>query len=58
MRKHEIEVGGIYLAKVSRRVVSVRIIATNPAGGWIATNTATGRLVRIKTGARLRERVR
>ena len=58
MRKHEIEVGGIYRAKVSGRLVSVRISATHSSGGWVATNLYTGRMVRIKTAARLRERVR
>jgi len=54
MKKHEVKVGGTYLAKVSDKVVPVRIDAENPHGGWDATNTATGKKVRIKSAQRLR----
>lgn len=56
MRKNEVEIGGTYHAKVSGRVVVVRIDRESPYGGWEATNTATGRAVRIRTAARLRGR--
>jgi len=54
MKKHEVKVGGTYLAKVSDKVVPVRIDAENRHGGWDATNTATGKKVRIKSAQRLR----
>jgi len=56
MRKHEIELGGDYTAKVSGRLTTVRIYAVHHLGGWWATNLATGRDIRIRTAARLRKR--
>jgi len=58
MKKAEVEVGGRYTAKVSGKVVPVRIDAEHSSGdGWIGTNMETGREVRIKTARRLRERL-
>jgi len=57
MRKSEVQIGGIYRAKVSGRVVSVRIVRESPYGGWDAVSTATGREIRIKTAGRLRRAV-
>jgi hypothetical protein len=54
MKKDEITIGGTYLAKVSNRVVPVRIDAENAHGGWDATNLLTGKKVRIKSAQRLR----
>jgi len=54
MKKSDVKVGGTYLAKVSDKVVSVRLEAENPHGGWDATNLATGKKVRIKSAQRLR----
>jgi hypothetical protein len=57
MKKNEVKVGGSYLAKVSDKVVAVRITGENPRGGWDATNEATGKAVRIKSAQRLRSAV-
>jgi hypothetical protein len=54
MKKHEIKVGGLYLAKVSDKVVPVRITGESPHGGWDAVNEKTGKRVRIKSAQRLR----
>lgn len=54
MKKDEIKVGGTYLAKVSDKVVPVRIDAENTHGGWNATNLLTHKKVRIKSAQRLR----
>jgi len=54
MKKNEVKVGGLYRAKVSDRFVTVRIDSTNTHGGWNATNTATGKRIRIKGAQRLR----
>ncbi|MEI8194740.1 MAG: winged helix-turn-helix domain-containing protein [Phycisphaerae bacterium] len=54
MKNNEITLGGTYLAKVTDKVVPVRIDATNPHGGWDATNLATNKKVRIKSAQRLR----
>jgi hypothetical protein len=57
MKKNEIEVGGLYTAKVSGKVVKVRIDSANTHGGWNATNTATGKRIRVKSAQRLRKAV-
>lgn len=54
MKKANVKVGGTYAAKVTNKVVPVRIDAENPRGGWDATNQATGKKVRIKSAQRLR----
>ncbi len=54
MKKADVKVGETYLAKVSGKVVPVRIDAENPRGGWDATNTVTKKKVRIKSAQRLR----
>ena len=54
MKKADVKVGGRYTAKVSDKVVVVRIDAENPHGGWDATNEATGKQVRVKSAQRLR----
>jgi hypothetical protein len=57
MKKSEVKIGKVYAAKVSDKLVSVRIDAENPHGGWDATNLATGKKVRIKSAQRLRGEV-
>jgi hypothetical protein len=57
MKKDEIKIGGTYLAKVSDKVVPVRIDAESRHGGWEATNMATNKRVRIKSAQRLRGEV-
>ena len=57
MKKNEVKIGGLYVAKVSDRLVEVRIDSTNTHGGWNATNTATGKHIRVKSAQRLRGRV-
>ncbi len=54
MKKNEVKVGGFYTAKVSDKLVTVRIDSTHSKGGWNATNTATGKPIRIKSARRLR----
>ena len=39
MKKNEVRIGGAYVAKVSNRLVGVRIDGTNRHGGCNATNT-------------------
>ncbi len=55
MQKNDVQIGGVYSAKVSDKLVQVRIDAENVHGGWDATNLTTGKKVRIKTAARLRD---
>jgi hypothetical protein len=51
-------VGSSYLAKVSDKVVPVRITGTSGHGGWDAVNEATGKKVHIKSAQRLRGEAR
>jgi len=57
MKSSDVRIGETYLAKVTDKVVPVRIDAERPTsggGGWDATNMSTGRKVHIKTPQRLR----
>ena len=53
MKKKDVKVGGLYTAKVGDRLVKVRIDSAHSGGGWNATNTATGKRIRIKSAQRL-----
>ena len=55
MKKAEVKIGGVYIAKVSEKLVPVRIIGFSVYGGWEGLNTTTGREVRIKSAAKLRK---
>lgn len=57
MKKHEVIVGGIYVAKVSGRLAPVKIVQENPLGGWNGVNMDTHRGVRVRSAARLRRPV-
>lgn len=54
MKKADVELGKVYVAKVSDKLTTVRVYAVSPYGGWCAVNTVTGREVRIRTAGRLR----
>jgi len=58
MKKDQVKVGGLYAAKVSDKLVTVRIDSAHSGGGWNATNTATGKRIRIKSAQRLRRAVK
>ena len=51
MKKDQIKVGGLYTAKVSDKLVTVRIDSVSSHGGWNATNTATGKAIRVKSAS-------
>jgi len=53
MKKNEVKIGGVYTAKVTDKLVPVRIDATKGTG-WSATNLTTGKTVYIKSAQRLR----
>ena len=57
MKKNEVKIGHTYTAKVTDKIVDVRIDAESRHGGWDATNLATGKKIRIKSPARLRSAV-
>jgi len=63
MKKKDVEVGGVYLAKVSDRLVEVKILSSGEGvfshrTTWTARNLATGREVHIRSPQRLRRRLR
>jgi hypothetical protein len=57
MKKSEVKIGGVYTAKVSNKVVQLKIDTESKYGGWDGTNLATGKKVRIRSAQRLREAV-
>jgi len=57
MKKSEIEIGATYVAKVSGKPTTVRIVRASTYGGWDAINTTTKHAVRIRGAARLRRKV-
>jgi hypothetical protein len=65
MKKAEVEVGGVYLAKVSGVLTLVKIEEETRGKGlrttrtwWRATNLKTKREITIRSAMRLRARVR
>jgi hypothetical protein len=54
MKKDDIKIGATYTAKVSDRVVPIRIDRENSRGGWDATNLVTNKQIRIKSAQCLR----
>lgn len=67
MTSKDVEIGGIYVTKVSNQLTRVKITGTIDRRGYganrrtsthyLATNLATGRDVEIKSAAKLRRRV-
>jgi len=55
MKKNEVKIGGVYTAKVTNRLVQVRIDTASRYGGWDGTNLVTNKKIRIKSPAKLRE---
>ena len=49
MKKSDVKIGGVYTAKVTNKLVPVRIEAESRYGGWDATNLNTNKKVRIKS---------
>jgi hypothetical protein len=60
MKKADVKLGGIYLAKVSGTVVPVRILGVQvyPHSGYVAESQMTGRTIHVKTAARLRMEIK
>ncbi len=57
MKKDEVAIGRTYMAKVSDKVVPVRIDTEHPRQGWFGTNQVTNKRVHIKSAQRLRSEV-
>jgi hypothetical protein len=56
MKKADVEIGAIYIAKVSDKLARVRITGESPYGGWNAVNQETGRAIHIRGAQRLRRK--
>lgn len=54
MKRSEVKIGSLYVAKVSSKLTTVRIAAESPYGGWDARNERTGCKIRVKSAQRLR----
>ena len=54
MKKHEVEIGGVYIARVSGKLARVKIERESRYGGWMGRNLETNRPVRIQRATRLR----
>lgn len=54
MKKEQVKIGALYVAKVSGKMTTVKIEAESCFGGWDAVNMSTGRKVGIKSARRLR----
>jgi len=54
LKKNEVQIGGVYIAKVTNRLVQVRIEKVSRYGGWEAINLATNKPIRVKSAQRLR----
>lgn len=54
MKKKDVQIRGVYWAKISNRMVPVEILTESIYGGWNARNWTTSRMVRIKSAAKLR----
>ena len=54
MKKKDVVIGGCYMAKVSGKIVPVKLLEECQWGGWVGKNMITKREVRIKTAAKLR----
>ena len=54
MKKADVQIGHVYPAKVSGKVVQVQILNLSTHGGWDVRNLRTLRTIHVKTAARLR----
>lgn len=54
MKKQDVQIGEVYIVKVSGKLTRVRLDSESPYGGWTGTNLETKREVRIRTAAKLR----
>ena len=67
MKASQIVIGKVYIVKVSGDLVRVRITSSRfiaswngqtKASGWLGTNLATGREIKIKSAQRIRYEVK
>ena len=54
MKKKEVEIGKVYVAKISGKLSPVKLLQDSRYGGWDAKNLRTGHVIRIKSAQKLR----
>jgi len=57
MKAKEIEVGSVYIAKVSGQITLVRVLRLHPIYGWEVRNLRSGRVTHFRTAGRFRAAV-
>lgn len=57
MKKTEVEIGAVYVMKVSNKLVPVRIDRVSSFQGWTGTNLRTDREVQIRSARKLRRKL-
>lgn len=58
MRKEQVTIGALYIAKVSNKMTVVEILNERLLGkGWTAKNRMTGRNIYIRSARRLRQEI-
>lgn len=58
MKAEQVEIGGVYVMKVTDKETQVRIDREHENGGWVGTNLSTNRSVQIKSARKLRRKVK
>lgn len=58
MKAKDVQLGKIYVVKVSGKLARVQLTKVRAAGGWYGTNLKTGKYVLLRTAARLRQESR
>lgn len=53
MKRDQVQLGSVYACRVSGRVVPVRVVDRLRSGGYRATNTRTGKPIRVKSPEKL-----
>ena len=57
MNANEVQIDGYYTCKVDHKLTIVHVLDKDPAGGWDAINTKTGKRIHVKAAKRLLELV-
>lgn len=58
MQASDVEIGAVYLMKMTDKETQVRIEREHEDGGWVGTNLNTNRSVRVKSAGELRSKVK
>ena len=56
MKKKDVQIGDIYIVKVSGVLCHVKILQESLYGGWTGRNLVTNKTIHIKTARRLQRK--